>query len=488
MFCVSFTGKQIRYTLKGGIRPPWPDDENVIDESKRKPMDKIEDYKVLMDCISDRIITEDELEKTLPALPSDEVKISNINKRWFAGAVGKKRKESKDTRQRSIFTFVSQRLKTDEDEEAEQKQRLEKRKTLQSKLESEEERKKDRRITKKRKLDAERKGDSNNKSEPAVEYKPMHVFPDPNNPEDPITYIATKFMIYGDDEPFLTTVHSLKTATERKELADAVKFRWSEPTVENEWALLSHWTHMITSQMDIEFLWQYNGIGYDIPYMAIRAKYLNCRRFDRLGRFLALPRDELFHKQRYDQCRNRFVARPGRALYRRDENGNEKENEIDFPGVRMQIPGLLQTDVYKQMRSQTFNSLEFGTLKEVAKKYTKCRCKTFVEPDDGTIEKRDNLCAKCGHERKFHCTSYEPINSITMEDKCKKCKAISKAHIKGKNACLSKDGPRKRDLKGVLITPFFVPTMMLVPLKNIIVSGMWIQHWKLPIKTKCFPR
>jgi DNA polymerase elongation subunit (family B) len=491
------SGKQIQYTLQGGIKPPWPDDENKIDSRYEQPMDKLEDYADLLSKMKSLAITEEELEATLPPLGKSDEKMSNVNKRWFAGAKGKKRRISVDTRQKSIFSFVTQKQKTDEETEQQRQLNLQKRKDLQNQIDEREEKERELRLLKKKKLASSsssfssssissssssasssssisaassavssssssssssferqdtKDAKANDNKQDEKEYKPMHVFPDPNNAEDPITYIATKFMIYGDDEPFLTVIHSLRTATERKELKDAVKFRWSKPTYENEWSLLSHWSHMIASQMDIEFLWQYNGIGYDIPYMAIRAKYLNCRRFNRLGRFLALPLDELLDEDRFKRCCNCFKPRIGRSIHRRDQYGNEKE-DIDFPGVRIQIPGLLMMDAYKIIRQMTFNSLEFGTLKEVTKKFTKCRCKGYIQPDNDTIEMKQNLCARCGHARKLHCRVF--LLPENKSDSCKNCGMKSKDHSVEKDPCRSKQGPRKRDLKGVLITPFY---------------------------------
>lgn len=73
---------------------------------------------------------------------------------------------------------------------------------------------------------------------------------------------------------------------------------------------------MVCSQLDLEWLVTYNGIGYDLPYLYIRAMYLECRRFLRMGRFLAVPEEKLNNPWRHKQCLMKAMPKMGMVLSR----------------------------------------------------------------------------------------------------------------------------------------------------------------------------
>lgn len=67
---------------------------------------------------------------------------------------------------------------------------------------------------------------------------------------------------------------------------------------------------MVRSVFDAALIESYNGIGYDLPYMAIRARKLQCQRFFHMGVFLARIEDRIkadeenshYHRARYKSC------------------------------------------------------------------------------------------------------------------------------------------------------------------------------------------
>ena len=211
------------------------------------------------------------------------------------------------------------------------------------------------------------------------EFRPLDVFPDPNRDADPIVMIQTSVWIYGDSQPSLDILHSLMPAVESPELAQAIKFRWSEPSVKNEHAMLSHWCHLVAIQLDFEWLLTWNGIGYDLPYLFIRGEKLKCERMKRLGRYLGWPDEAPLtfpddpvatRAASYDEIARRYRAVFARAIPKMGRRlKRENSNDYDFPGVQVYIPGLLQMDEMKVTKGMA--TMETYRLKEVAKKWLK---------------------------------------------------------------------------------------------------------------------
>lgn len=107
-------------------------------------------------------------------------------------------------------------------------------------------------------------------------YSESGNFPQAKNPNDKVIQIGTSFCRYGEDEPFLNSVITLKKASHVPGL--------EIESYENEHEVLLAWKRLI-QRVNPDFITGYNIFGFDNKYLADRAKELGCyREFSVLGR------------------------------------------------------------------------------------------------------------------------------------------------------------------------------------------------------------
>ena len=107
-------------------------------------------------------------------------------------------------------------------------------------------------------------------------YSESGDFPQAKKPNDRVIQIGTSFCRYGEEEPFLNSVITLKKASPVEGL--------EIESYENEHEVLLAWKKLI-HRVNPDFITGYNIFGFDDKYMADRAKLLGCyREFSILGR------------------------------------------------------------------------------------------------------------------------------------------------------------------------------------------------------------
>ena len=295
-------------------------------------------------------------------------------------------------------------------------------------------------------------------------FRAIQQFPDANRLSDPITYIATYCSINGDQSPFLILLHRLRSCSPISTFSNVAIYQWESCDDDSRADMLDHWSYCVATTMNSLRLWHFNGINYDVPYQTIQASLLGANRWLHSGLFLVTPATNPDHQTRLDSISQiRLEAQPGRTIYREDRklqsssassasssassDGAEVARDIDFPGVKIKIPGVVQYDVYIMMRQLTFNSMERGSLKEVALTKTKCRCSGWT-PNDS-----NNGCAWCDHSEVLHCSTF--VANPKQPSECKQCGNSAAVHDGKTRSCKCKKGVSKRDLRGEYLTPSF---------------------------------
>jgi DNA polymerase elongation subunit (family B) len=180
-------------------------------------------------------------------------------------------------------------------------------------------------------------------------------FPMPRNKLDSAVVISTHFMIYGDNKPFLETIHCLGTDVEWDEgdLPDTAVYLFER---DDEKGMLEHWSSMLRFTFDIEWLAGYNSIKYDDAYLCRHAHAIESMlTLQNLSRFHCLPKDK--------KKKRRFKACLPHTMRRCDPDETELPPSYD-------IPGVIQYDALPVVKNVAATMDEF-TLKHVASVWLK---------------------------------------------------------------------------------------------------------------------
>lgn len=160
------------------------------------------------------------------------------------------------------------------------------------------------------------------------------VFPEPNH--DPVIQIANMVMRQGEKEPFLRNVFTLNTCGP---IVGSQVLSYM-----NEKDLLEAWSDFVR-QLDPDILTGYNINNFDVPYLLNRAKHLNVKNFDYLGRIKNV----------------RSVIKE--TMIQSKQMGRRENKQVNFEGrVPFDLLFVLFRD-YK-LRSYTLNAVSYHFLQE----------------------------------------------------------------------------------------------------------------------------
>eukprot|EP00094_Tigriopus_californicus_P004597 TCALIF_04428-PA protein Name:"Similar to DNApol-delta DNA polymerase delta catalytic subunit (Drosophila melanogaster)" AED:0.10 eAED:0.10 QI:25/0.84/0.85/1/1/1/14/14/1086 len=160
------------------------------------------------------------------------------------------------------------------------------------------------------------------------------IFPEPE--KDPVIQIASMVIRQGDPEPFIRNVFTLNTCGE---IVGSVVI-----SCKTETELLDRWADFVR-QVDPDILTGYNINNFDFPYLLNRAKHLNVRNFNLLGRVIdvkSVVKDSILQSKQMGRRENKVINIDGR--------------------VQLDLLLILVRD-YK-LRSYTLNAVSYHFLQE----------------------------------------------------------------------------------------------------------------------------
>lgn len=133
------------------------------------------------------------------------------------------------------------------------------------------------------------------------------IFPEPD--KDPVIQIANMVVSQGEREPFIRNVFTLGSC------AQIVGSHVI--SCEKEADLLDQWAHFVR-ECDPDIITGYNINNFDLPYLINRAKHLNVRNFDYLGRIISTKsviKDSVLQSKQMGRRENKTINIEGRVLF-----------------------------------------------------------------------------------------------------------------------------------------------------------------------------
>nr|XP_050865764.1 DNA polymerase delta catalytic subunit isoform X2 [Vespula vulgaris] len=133
------------------------------------------------------------------------------------------------------------------------------------------------------------------------------IFPEPNH--DPVIQIANMVIRQGETEPFLRNIFTLNTC------APIVGCQVLSFNKEEE--LLQKWAEFVR-QLDPDIFTGYNINNFDFPYLLNRAKYLNVKDFEYLGRIKnikSIIKDQILQSKQMGRREYKVINFEGRVPF-----------------------------------------------------------------------------------------------------------------------------------------------------------------------------
>ncbi|KAK2581604.1 hypothetical protein KPH14_002110 [Odynerus spinipes] len=133
------------------------------------------------------------------------------------------------------------------------------------------------------------------------------IFPEPNH--DPVIQIANMVVKQGETEPFLRNIFTLDTC------APIIGCQVLSFNTENE--LLQKWAEFVR-QLDPDIFTGYNITNFDFPYLIDRAKHLNVKDFQFLGRIKNIKsviKNQILQSKQMGRRENKTINFEGRVPF-----------------------------------------------------------------------------------------------------------------------------------------------------------------------------
>ncbi|XP_043259599.1 DNA polymerase delta catalytic subunit [Colletes gigas] len=133
------------------------------------------------------------------------------------------------------------------------------------------------------------------------------IFPEPNH--DPVIQIANMVIRQGESEPFLRNIFTLNTC--------APIIGCQVISSDKESVMLEKWADFVR-QSDPDIFTGYNINNFDFPYLINRAKHLNVKNFEYLGRIKNIKsviKTQVLQSKQMGRRENKFVNFEGRVSF-----------------------------------------------------------------------------------------------------------------------------------------------------------------------------